>query len=115
MFSQVKGRSVRSVPVRTKNANFCHKFCHPLSYRKGWHNGWYLVGMTDRFYDRNGSPLAANFALEEGEAKFPSGAALKKLLAQRGVEYKKTMVGAAYIGVSLPKELRTKVPLEVVK
>lgn len=55
--------------------------------------------------------LATNFALEEGEAKFPSGAALKKLLAQRGVEHKKTMTGAAYIGVGLPKEERTKVPL----
>ena len=55
--------------------------------------------------------LATNFALEEGEAKFPSGAALKKLLAQRGVEHKKTMTGAAYLGVGLPKEERTKVPL----
>lgn len=55
--------------------------------------------------------LAANYALEEGEAKFPSGAALKKLLAQRGVEYKKTNKCAKYIGVGLPKEERTKVPL----
>ncbi|MGP5342947.1 bifunctional DNA primase/polymerase [Corynebacterium casei] len=58
--------------------------------------------------------LAANFALEEAEAKFPSGAALKKLLAQRGVEYRRIRSGAAYIGVGLPKEERTKVPLEVV-
>ncbi|MGP5617688.1 bifunctional DNA primase/polymerase [Corynebacterium casei] len=56
--------------------------------------------------------LAANYALEEGEAKFPSGAALKKLLAQRGVEYKKTNKRAMYIGVGIPKEERTKVPLE---
>ena len=58
--------------------------------------------------------LATNFALEEGEAKFPSGAALKKLLAQRGVEYRKTKVGATYIGVSLPHSEKTKAYLESV-
>ena len=48
--------------------------------------------------------LAANYALEEGEAKFPSGAALKKLFAQRGVGHKRNNSGAIYIGVCVPKE-----------